>query len=88
MGQSSPPATIYSPKSDREYKNVEFSVGQSRRFIIPKSIERVWKAVPHQYSTIKDGLDGDNKRHNNYNFHQTTLGYGEKSDFTNQKEMS
>ena len=32
MGTSSPPATVYSPKADRDYKSLKYSVPNSQRF--------------------------------------------------------
>ena len=85
-GSSSPPATSYSPDSDRPFPSVKFSVGHSKRFVIPSSVEKVQKQVPHQYSTVEHGLLTSNSR--GYKFNQVAMGYGTKSDFTNQKQLS
>lgn len=42
-GSSSPPATSYSPGNDRPYPNMKFSVGHSKRFVVPSSVHKLHK---------------------------------------------
>ena len=38
QASSSPPPNIYSPSSDRDFKNTKFSVGKGSRFYSPSSV--------------------------------------------------
>ena len=38
VGQSSPPSTTYSPKTDRPYKNLKYSQVKDQRFHIPNHL--------------------------------------------------
>lgn len=49
---SSPPATKYSPKADRDFKNTKFSVGKDSRFYLPSCDTKLHESVPHQYQTV------------------------------------
>lgn len=42
-GGSSPPATKYSPETDRPYPNLKHSVGHFKRFHLPSSVEKLHK---------------------------------------------
>ena len=51
-GCYSPPATIYSPQPDRDYKKINYSVGKVMRFHKPSSVVKLHKQVPHQYNEM------------------------------------
>ena len=85
-GGSSPPATVYSPKPDRAYRNQKYSVPNDNRFHIPSSKMKLYKQIPHQYTTLSPGFDTKTGP-KNYNTNKVSIGYGTKSDFTNAKEL-
>lgn len=51
-GGSSPPATNYSPNTDRPYPNMSYTVGLKKRFEIPSSVSKLHKQIPHQYEPL------------------------------------
>lgn len=65
---------------------MKFSVGHKKRFMIPSSVNKLHKQIPHQYETLDPGLKTGNVR--GYDFNKVAMGYGTKSDFTNSKEMA
>jgi hypothetical protein len=87
QGSSSPPATVYSPKPDRDYRNQKYSVPGSSRFYIPSSKMKLHKQIPHQYTTLSVGFDPKTGP-KNYSTNKVAIGYGSKSDFTNAKELN
>ena len=40
-GKNSPPPTNYSPKEDKDFPNLHFSVGRQSRFMVPSSVLKV-----------------------------------------------
>jgi hypothetical protein len=43
QASSSPPPNIYSPKQDKDFKNIKFSVGKGSRFYTPSSVKTLYK---------------------------------------------
>lgn len=85
-GCYSPPATVYSPKADRDYQKTHYSVGKNIRFHKPSSVNKLHYQIPHQYKEMSDGLDPKTGP-KNYNTNKVAVGYGQKHDFTNQREL-
>jgi len=74
-GCYSPPATVYSPKADRDYQKTHYSVGKNIRFHKPSSVNKLHYQIPHQYKEMADGLDPKTGP-KNYNTNKVAVGYG------------
>jgi len=57
---SSPAATKYSYAHDRPYPNKKYSVSRHQRFHIANHVKKLSKQLPHQYTSLPNGLVSTN----------------------------